>query len=400
MRAVRVGDREVPFTARNGHIVVAPDVTRAGENAIAVEFVAGDEALNRGDDFLYTLFVPARAQLAFPCFDQPDLKARYTLTLTVPASWQVAANAARGCGAARRRAWQPSRAGSPRRSRCPPICSRLPPAASRWRPPRAAAARCGCCTARPTPRRWRATATPIFDLHAAGAGLAGGLHRHSVPVRQVRLRADPVVPVRRHGARRRDLLQRGGPDARRVGHAEPAARARQRDRPRDRAHVVRRPGDDALVQRRVDQGGLRQLHGGEDREPVVSAGEPRAALPAGSLSGRVSGGSHGRHQRRPPDAGQPERRRPDVRPDHLRQGAGRDAAAGADGGRDGLPRRHARVPAALRVRQRDVARAGRDPRRAHAARPGGVEPRLGGRARAPGVRARRCVSTHRAACRT
>ncbi len=94
VRAVRSGDREVPFTARNGHIVVAADVTRAGENAIAVEFVAGDEALNRGEDFLYTLFVPSRAQLAFPCFDQPDLKARYTLTLTLPASWQVAANAA------------------------------------------------------------------------------------------------------------------------------------------------------------------------------------------------------------------------------------------------------------------------------------------------------------------
>ena len=94
VRAVRVADREVPFTARNGHIVLAADVTRAGENAIAVDFVAGDEALNRGDDFLYTLFVPSRAQLAFPCFDQPDLKARYTLTLTLPETWQVAANAA------------------------------------------------------------------------------------------------------------------------------------------------------------------------------------------------------------------------------------------------------------------------------------------------------------------
>ena len=94
VRAVRVGDRAVPFAARNGHLVVGGDATKAGENAIAVDFVAGDESLNRGEDFLYTLFVPSRAQLAFPCFDQPDLKARYTLTLTLPASWQVAANAA------------------------------------------------------------------------------------------------------------------------------------------------------------------------------------------------------------------------------------------------------------------------------------------------------------------
>src|SRR5438094_2915071 len=41
---------------------------------------------------MYTLFVPARAHLAFPCFDQPDLKARYTLELTIPADWQSVAN--------------------------------------------------------------------------------------------------------------------------------------------------------------------------------------------------------------------------------------------------------------------------------------------------------------------
>ena len=49
---------------------------------------------------------------------------------------------------------------------------------------------------------------------------------------------------------------------------------------RNRTHVVWRPGDDALVQRRVDERGLREFHGGEDRQPVVSGGEPRAALSA------------------------------------------------------------------------------------------------------------------------
>ena len=41
---------------------------------------AGDASLNRNPDFLYALFVPARAHLAIPVFDQPDLKARWTLT--------------------------------------------------------------------------------------------------------------------------------------------------------------------------------------------------------------------------------------------------------------------------------------------------------------------------------
>jgi len=38
------------------------------------------------------LFVPARARLAFPCFDQPDIKARYALTLDVPAGWEAVSN--------------------------------------------------------------------------------------------------------------------------------------------------------------------------------------------------------------------------------------------------------------------------------------------------------------------
>ena len=29
----------------------------------------------------------------FACFDQPDLKARYTLTVTAPADWKVVSNA-------------------------------------------------------------------------------------------------------------------------------------------------------------------------------------------------------------------------------------------------------------------------------------------------------------------
>jgi aminopeptidase N len=48
---------------------------------------------------LYTLFVPARARLAFPCFDQPDLKARYRLRLSVPEGWQAIANGAAGANA-------------------------------------------------------------------------------------------------------------------------------------------------------------------------------------------------------------------------------------------------------------------------------------------------------------
>ena len=89
---VVVNGRETPPYLLDGHLVVRAEQTRAGANDVEVEFVSGDEALNRDEEFLYTLFVPARAQLAFPCFDQPDLKARFTLSLEVPDSWQAVAN--------------------------------------------------------------------------------------------------------------------------------------------------------------------------------------------------------------------------------------------------------------------------------------------------------------------
>jgi len=92
VRAVRLDGRQVEYELVNGHLVIAS--ATAGSHEVAIDFVAGDEALNRNDEFLYTLFVPARARLAFPCFDQPDLKARYTVTLTVPAGWQAVSNGA------------------------------------------------------------------------------------------------------------------------------------------------------------------------------------------------------------------------------------------------------------------------------------------------------------------
>ena len=94
IRAIRIGGHPAAFQFVNGHILLPASATRAGENAIEIAFVAGDESLNRNDDFLYTLFVPARAHLAFPCFDQPSLKARYSLTLDIPANWEVVANGA------------------------------------------------------------------------------------------------------------------------------------------------------------------------------------------------------------------------------------------------------------------------------------------------------------------
>ena len=47
-----------------------------------------------GSEYLYTNFEPYSAHRLFPCFDQPDLKATYALTVDAPAEWELIANAA------------------------------------------------------------------------------------------------------------------------------------------------------------------------------------------------------------------------------------------------------------------------------------------------------------------
>ena len=76
----------------NEHFIIPRKYTVRGENRLSFRFLAGEQSLNRRDEFLYTLLVPDRARTLFPCFDQPDLKARYTLTLSVPENWTAVSN--------------------------------------------------------------------------------------------------------------------------------------------------------------------------------------------------------------------------------------------------------------------------------------------------------------------
>jgi aminopeptidase N len=89
---VRVNGEVAEVERIHNHLVLPAASLRNGENRVRLEFNAGDGPLNRHDDFLYTLFVPARAHEAFPAFDQPDIRARFRLTLTVPDDWAAVAN--------------------------------------------------------------------------------------------------------------------------------------------------------------------------------------------------------------------------------------------------------------------------------------------------------------------
>lgn len=95
--------RAIPEDAADGaHIRVPAALLAPGENTLELGFVAeiaptGASIIRihdpaDGSDYLYTLLVPADANQLFPCFDQPDLKARVRLRLTAPAAWSVVAN--------------------------------------------------------------------------------------------------------------------------------------------------------------------------------------------------------------------------------------------------------------------------------------------------------------------
>src|SRR6185312_15465690 len=94
-------------TSFNGvHLRLPASAIRPGANVVTADFrsliaPAGASIIRfhddkDGSDYLYTLLVPSDANALFPCFDQPDLKARLTLQLTVPKGWNALANGITG----------------------------------------------------------------------------------------------------------------------------------------------------------------------------------------------------------------------------------------------------------------------------------------------------------------
>ena len=93
VRTVYVNGEAAEWTAVFDHLAIDGSAFATdAHNEVSIEFEAGDEALNRNPDFLYTLFVPDRAHFSLPIFDQPDLKAPFSLTLEIPSEWVAVAN--------------------------------------------------------------------------------------------------------------------------------------------------------------------------------------------------------------------------------------------------------------------------------------------------------------------
>src|SRR2546422_1892875 len=99
----RVNGKPAKAKLEREHLIVPARLLRPGRNRITLSFEApialSGSAVTRyvdredGSEYVYTLFVPSDASSAFPCFDQPDLKARFSLELVLPRAWTAVGNA-------------------------------------------------------------------------------------------------------------------------------------------------------------------------------------------------------------------------------------------------------------------------------------------------------------------
>ena len=100
---VAVNDASEILTSQpNEHIRIPKDLLKTGENFIKIQFASpiktSGAAITRYVDkednaeYIYSLFVPSDASTAFPVFDQPDLKARFSLIVNAPVDWEVVTN--------------------------------------------------------------------------------------------------------------------------------------------------------------------------------------------------------------------------------------------------------------------------------------------------------------------
>jgi len=93
LKSIKVNGTQSEINHQKEHIIIDKSQLSLGENSVEIFFNAGEQSLNRNDEFLYTLLVPDRASTLFPCFDQPDIKAKYNLRITAPKDWKVLAGA-------------------------------------------------------------------------------------------------------------------------------------------------------------------------------------------------------------------------------------------------------------------------------------------------------------------
>ena len=320
--------------------------------------------------YCYTQFETADARRMYACFEQPDLKATFALTVIAPAAVDGAVELAGGRADPRERRPRPlgvradaadlhlrHRAGR----------RRLPHRARQLMQGLNAEIPCRCRVA----SRWCPTSTPTGSSPPPrpASPCSRSTSALAVPVRRLR-------PDLRAGVQRRcDGERRLRDHPRRVpvplaGHQRRLRGPRQHDPARARAHVVRRPGHDDLVGRPVAQriaspNGRSHFCQAEIRAPGHRRGRPVGDLRQQPQDLGVPAGPARLHPPVAADMVDLAARRAELRRHHLRQGCLGDPPAGRLRRPGRVPRRRARLLRRARLGQHpaDATCWPRSPRR-------------------------------------
>src|SRR3954468_11751287 len=101
LAAIRLNDRDLdPAQVFDGHRIRLRDLAESNEVEVIADcaYSRTGEGLHRfvdpvdGEAYLYTQFETNDAHRMYACFDQPDLKAVFSLTVTAPSHWTVVSN--------------------------------------------------------------------------------------------------------------------------------------------------------------------------------------------------------------------------------------------------------------------------------------------------------------------
>ena len=85
---VFVGKKKRKVSIKNNHIIVPAKYLKPGLVLITFQFTSQNHAFERNRDYLFTHF-DTKASSVFPCFDQPDIEAKYNTQLMVPEGWKA-----------------------------------------------------------------------------------------------------------------------------------------------------------------------------------------------------------------------------------------------------------------------------------------------------------------------
>lgn len=99
VESLSLNGKSVPWRYNDWFVTIDSEKLTAGENTLRITYsrpyATDGDGLHRyidsktGHQYLYTNFEPYNANKLFPHFDQPDIKARYTLDVVAPKSWHV-----------------------------------------------------------------------------------------------------------------------------------------------------------------------------------------------------------------------------------------------------------------------------------------------------------------------